>query len=343
MKKALIFGFTGQDGYYLAQLLIAKGYKVVGVKRPTSHVNSVHFQELVELEISGSECFTTVYGDVLDGTSVHRLLLEEEPDEIYNLAAQSNVGVSFQIPEYSAKVSGFGPLMILQALCRLGADTKYYQASTSELFGNASADEGLNENSPFKPTSPYAIGKQMGYDFTVMYRQAYSIFAANGILFNHESPKRGFNFVTKKIVNGAVNIALKGAPALKLGNLDTYRDWGYAGEYVEAMWKILNVASEPDDFVIATGESRSVRWFVEETFSRLGISVIWEGGGPDERGYCAKTKRLLIEVSREYIRPADVYHLKGDPSKARKFLDWNPKVTAEMLVDLMVEYELSIS
>lgn len=336
MKKALITGITGQDGSYLAEFLLEKGYEVHGIIRRASISNTARIDNLIaENKIALHD------GDLTDSSSLIRIIGEIQPDEIYNLAAQSHVQVSFDVPEYSGEVDAIGVLRILEAVKILGLTkkAKIYQASTSELYGKVE-EIPQKETTPFHPYSPYAVAKQYGFWITKEYREAYGMFACNGILFNHESERRGENFVTRKITLAAANIVSGKQDKLYLGNLDSLRDWGYAKDYVECMWLILQ-HNTPDDFVIATGEQHSVREFCTLAFKYAGIDLEWDGKGVDEKGIDKKTGKILVEVSPEFYRPTDVVTLLGDPAKAKTTLGWNPtKTSFEKLVRIMSENDL---
>ena len=337
MKTALITGITGQDGSYLSELLLEKGYEVHGVVRRASIAKTARIDHLL-----AQNAITLHDGDLTDASSLIRIIGLVQPDEIYNLAAQSHVQVSFDVPEYSGDVDAIGVLRILDAFRILGLTerTRFYQASTSELFGKVE-EVPQKETTPFHPYSPYAVAKQYGYWITKEYREAYGMFAANGILFNHESERRGETFVTRKITLAAANIAAGKQDRLYLGNLDSLRDWGYAKDYVECMWLILQ-HDTPDDFVVATGEQHSVREFCSLAFHYAGMELEWQGAGIEERGVERKTGKVRVEVSPKFFRPTDVVTLLGDPSKAKKELGWNPQKTSfEELVKLMVESDLS--
>ncbi|MCL6473235.1 MAG: GDP-mannose 4,6-dehydratase [Firmicutes bacterium] len=340
-KTALITGVTGQDGAYLAELLLDKGYTVHGIKRRASSFNTQRVDHLYTDPHEGHPRFLLHYGDVTDSTNVIRLIQETQPDEIYHLAAQSHVHVSFESPEYTANADALGTLRLLEALRILDMTDKvrFYNAATSELYGLVQ-EIPQTEKTPFYPRSPYAAAKLYSYWITVNYREAYNIFASNGILFNHESPIRGETFVTRKITMAAARIKLGLQEKLFLGNLNAKRDWGYAKDYVEAMWLMLQ-QEKPDDFVIATGETHSVREFCEETFKELGIDLEWRGSGAEEKGIDADTGRVIIEVDPKYFRPTDVEILIGDASKAREKLGWQPRVTFKELVRIMAraDYE----
>jgi len=339
MKKALITGITGQDGSYLAELLLAKGYEVHGIKRRGSSFNTERIDHIFEDPHVENQRFFLHYGDVSDGTSLTRLIKDIDPDEIYSLAAQSHVGVSFEQPEYTADVVGLGPLRLLESIRTLGMTDKikFYQASSSEMFGASPPPQ--NEDTPFYPRSPYGASKLYAYWMTRNYREAYGMFASNGILFNHESPRRGETFVTRKIVRAAARIKLGLQEVLHLGNLDAKRDWGHTKDFVEAMYMVLQ-HHEPDDFVIATGEHHSVREFCELAFKALGMEIEWKGDGVDEVGVDKETGKILVKVDPKYFRPTEVQSLKGDASKANKILGWKPKVAFEELVAEMAEHAL---
>jgi GDPmannose 4,6-dehydratase len=341
-KTALITGVTGQDGAYLSLLLLKKGYVVHGVKRRSSIFNTARIDNLYEDLHSDNPKFFLHYGDLTDSSNLIRIIQETRPDEIYNLAAQSHVKVSFETPEYTANADGIGTLRMLEALRILGLErvTRFYQASTSELYGKV-AQTPQSESTPFYPRSPYGAAKLYAYWITVNYREAYGIFASNGILVNHESELRGETFVTRKITRAAARIARGRQDRLWLGNLGAKRDWGHAEDYVEAMWRILQHDS-PDDFVIATGETRSVREFAESAFRHVGIGIEWRGAGIDEKGVDSKTGRVLVEVDPRYFRPTEVELLLGDPSKAERLLGWKRMVTFDELVRRMVEYDLAL-
>ena len=336
MKKALIFGVTGQDGSYLSEILLERGYEVHGVKRRSSSYNTSRVDP-----IYNNERFKLHYGDVTDSLNVTSLVQSIKPDEIYNLAAQSHVKVSFEIPEYTANVDALGTLRILESIRLLGMENsvKFYQASTSELYGLVQ-EIPQSETTPFYPRSPYGVAKLYGFWAVKNYREAYDIFACNGILFNHESPRRGETFVTQKIVMG-LNSILKGeSPCLYLGNLNALRDWGHAKDYCEAMYLMLQQETA-DDYVIATGEQYSVRQFVESCAPYFGMNVEWKGEGLDEVGIDTTTGNVVVAVDEKYFRPAEVATLLGDSSKARKALNWTPKYSFDDLVKEMCEYELS--
>ncbi|PKK88849.1 MAG: GDP-mannose 4,6-dehydratase [Candidatus Wallbacteria bacterium HGW-Wallbacteria-1] len=337
-KRALITGITGQDGSYLAELLLEKGYHVHGIVRRSSSFNRGRIEHLYRNGGEFSDFLTLHYGDMSDSSNINRIMERVRPHEIYNLAAQSHVKVSFEVPEYTAETNGLGTLRILDAIDKLGLESRFYQASTSELYGNV-IETPQNEKTPFYPRSPYGVSKLFAYWITVNYREAYNIFACNGILFNHESPRRGLSFVTRKITRGVAEIASGNGRVLKLGNLDARRDWGYAGDYVRAMWLMLQ-QPDPRDFVIATGQCHSVRDFCEAAFQRVGIALRWEGSGIEEKGYHSGTGDLLVEVDPSYFRPSEVDLLQGDPSLARDILGWEPEVSFRELVAMMVEGDL---
>lgn len=337
MKTALITGITGQDGSYLAELLLEKGYDVHGTIRRSS----VDFRERIA-HLEGHPHFHLHYADLGDSLSIIQVLNKVRPDEVYNLAAQSHVQVSFDAPEYTADVVATGVLRMLEGIrqCGLAKTCRFYQASTSELFGKVE-EVPQNENTPFHPYSPYAVAKLYGFWIVKEYREAYNMYACSGILFNHESERRGETFVTRKITLAAARIAQGKQEKLYLGNLSSLRDWGYARDYVECMWLILQ-QPEPDDFVIATGEQHSVREFCLYAFRRVGIDLVFEGEGQNEKGIDRKTGKVLIEVSPDFYRPTDVVNLLGDPSKAKNVLGWNPRQTTfEQLVNLMVDADMA--
>ena len=340
-KTAFITGITGQDGSYLAEFLLEKGYEVYGLFRRGSTNTTQRIAALMQERAKEDEKLHLVYGDMTDSMNLARLIMEIKPDEIYNLAAQSHVAVSFEEPEYTANADGMGVLRILEAVRIAGLEktTRIYQASTSELYGKV-AEIPQKETTPFHPRSPYGVAKMYGYWITKHYREAYGMYAVNGILFNHESERRGETFVTRKITLAVGNIVNGKQEKLYLGNLNAKRDWGYAKDYVECMWLMLQ-QEKPEDFVIATGETRTVREFVEKAFEVAGINICWTGEGVDEKGFDAATGKVLVEVSSEFFRPAEVDLLLGDPTKAKTVLGWNPrKTTFEELVRRMVEYDL---
>jgi len=334
-KKALITGITGQDGSYLAELLLDKGYEVHGIIRRASTFNTHRIDHLYKDRHNKDVRMFLHYGDMTDSSNLNRLLEKIEPDEIYNLAAQSHVKVSFEVPEYTAEVDAIGTLRFLDAIKDTGLKTKFYQASTSELYGLVQ-EVPQTEKTPFYPRSPYGVAKLYAYWITVNYREAYGLFACNGILFNHESPRRGETFVTRKITMAAARIKAGLQDKLFLGNLDARRDWGYAPEYVEGMWRMLQ-HSTPEDFVLATGKTYTVREFATLTFKELGIDLEWQGKGVDEKGIDRATGKVLVEIDPNYFRPTEVDLLVGDSSKAKKLLGWEPKVGIEELVQIMVK------
>lgn len=342
MKKALITGVTGQDGAYLAELLLSKGYQVHGLKRRSSSFNTARIDHIFQdAHQNAPRNFFLHYADVTDSSNIIRLIKEIQPHEIYNLAAQSHVAVSFETPEYTAQTDALGTLRILEAIriLELQEQVKFYQASTSELYGNA-PHVPQHELTPFAPCSPYATAKLYAYWITVNYRHAYNMFACNGILFNHESPIRGETFVTRKITRAVAAIYYGMQDVMYLGNLDAQRDWGYAGDYVEAMWLMLQQA-QPRDYVIATGKAYSVREFVEKAFNIIDVNIQWEGSGCDEKGYDKSTGALRVCVDSKYFRPAEVHTLIGDSSKARVELNWQPKISFDELVHMMVQHDLT--
>jgi GDPmannose 4,6-dehydratase len=337
---ALITGITGQDGSYLAELLLAKGYEVHGVKRRSSSFNTERIDHLYQDPHLAGVHFRLHYGDLTDATNLIRVMQEVQPTELYNLAAQSHVQVSFETPEYTANADALGTLRLLEGIRILGLRdrVRFYQASTSELYGNA-PESPQNELTPFRPRSPYAAAKLYAYWITVNYRDAYGMHASNGILFNHEGPRRGETFVTRKITQGVAAISLGKQERLYLGNLDAQRDWGHARDYAEGMWLILQQA-EPGDYVLATGEAHSVREFVELAFAEIGTTIEWKGKGTQEQGVCAKTGRVLVQVDPRYFRPTEVDNLMGDAAKARNALGWKPRVAFRDLVREMVAADM---
>lgn len=335
MKTALITGITGQDGSYLAELLISKGYTVHGLIRRSSSFNTFRIDHLYNNKDLLNKRFFLHYGDLTDSSNLNRILEKTAPDEIYNLGAQSHVQVSFEVPEYTAEVDGVGTLRFLDAIKERGIQTKFYQASTSELYGKVQ-EIPQTEKTPFYPRSPYGAAKLYAYWIVVNYREAYNLFACNGILFNHESERRGKTFVTRKITVAVSKIMTGQLDMLLLGNLDAKRDWGYAPEYVEGMWRMLQ-ADEPDDYVLATGETHTVREFVEESFKVLGEEIEWKGKGIDEQGYLKSSGKAVVGINPRYFRPAEVELLIGNPAKAKEKLKWEPKTTFKELVKLMVK------
>jgi GDPmannose 4,6-dehydratase len=339
-KIALITGVTGQDGAYLSELLLQKGYEVHGIKRRASQFNTDRIDHMYQDRHEDQVNFFLHYGDMTDSTNLIRIIQQVQPDEIYNLAAQSHVQVSFETPEYTANADALGTLRLLEAIRILGMEkkTRFYQASTSELFGKVQ-EIPQKEATPFYPRSPYAAAKLYGYWITVNYREAYGLYACNGILFNHESPLRGETFVTRKITRAVARIKLGLQKKLYLGNLDAKRDWGFAKDYVEAMWLMLQ-QEQPEDFVIATGQTTKVRDFVQQAFCEIGIEIKWQGSGVDEKGLDQATGNVLIEVDPRYFRPTEVDLLLGDPSKAKVKLGWEAKTTLSELVAMMVQEDL---
>ncbi len=341
MKTALITGVTGQDGAYLAELLLAKGYLVHGIKRRSSSFNTARIDRFYQDPHEADIRLRLHYGDMTDATNLIRILQETQPDEIYNLAAQSHVQVSFETPEYTANADGLGCLRLLEAMriLGLGGRTRFYQASTSELYGRV-AETPQSETTPFRPRSPYGAAKAYAYWITVNYREAYGFHASNGILFNHESPLRGETFVTRKITRAVAAIELGLQETLWLGNLDAERDWGHARDYVDGMWRILQ-QDAPDDYVLATGESCSVRRFVERAFAETGREILWEGAGTEEIGREAGTGAVRVRIDPRYFRPAEVDTLCGDASKARARLGWRPSMALPEIVAEMVQADLA--
>jgi GDPmannose 4,6-dehydratase len=342
MKKALITGITGQDGSYLAEFLLEKGYEIHGMIRRSSLINTHRIDHLYKDPHIKNANFFLHYGDLTDSTNIIRLIQQIQPDEIYNLAAMSHVKVSFDTPEYTANADGIGTLRFLDAIRLLGLEKKikFYQASTSELFGKV-VETPQKETTPFYPRSPYGVAKMYGYWITINYREAYNIFTSNGILFNHESPRRGETFVTRKITMAAAAIKVGIQDKLFLGNLDSKRDWGYAKDYVEGMWMMLQ-HKIPDDFILATGETHSVREFVELTFKELDIDIEWRGKDVDEKGYDKKTGKCLIEIDPRYFRPTEVDLLLGDPTKAKTVLGWKNKTPFIDLIKMMVQSDYDL-
>ncbi|MCX7724113.1 MAG: GDP-mannose 4,6-dehydratase [Thermodesulfovibrio sp.] len=352
MKRALITGITGQDGSYLAELLLSKGYEVHGLIRRASTFNTQRIDHIyVDPHMPEAKLFLH-YGDLSDSGQLMHLIYNIQPDEIYHLGAQSHVRVSFDMPEYTGDITALGTTRILEAIRRSGIKTKFYQASSSEMFGASPPPQ--NEKTPFYPRSPYAVAKVYAYWMTVNYREAYKLFACNGILFNHESPRRGETFVTRKITRALANMLAGKQKKLYLGNLNAKRDWGFAPEYVEMMWLMLQ-AEEPDDYVVGTGESHSVREFVEKAFSYAGIEIEWKGSGTEEKGIIASINNkvnlehstlrigdILIEIDPRYFRPTEVEHLQADITKAKEKLGWQPRTTFEELVKIMVDYDMKL-
>jgi len=335
MKKALITGITGQDGSYLTEILLEKGYDVHGIIRRSSSFNTGRIDHIFNDTELHDKRFHLYYGDLTDSSNLNRLLEKIKPDEIYNLGAQSHVKVSFEVPEYTAEVDALGTLRFIDAIKETGIEAKFYQASTSELYGKV-REVPQNENTPFYPRSPYGVAKLYAYWIIVNYREAYDIFACNGILFNHESPRRGETFVTRKVTRAVARIKYGIQEKVLLGNLSAKRDWGYAPEYVEAMWKMLQ-QNKPEDFVIATGETHSVREFADLAFKEFGMELEWIGDGIEEKAIEKKTGKVRVEVDPNYFRPTEVELLVGDASKAKRELGWETKVKFEELVRLMVK------
>ena len=338
-KTAFITGITGQDGSLLAKFLLNKNYYVHGIKRRASSFNTKRIDSVYQDHQIKRKNLFLHYGDLTDSLSLYDLLNKIKPDEIYNLGAQSHVAVSFINPEYTTNVDGIGNLRLLDAISKLkfNKSIKFFQASTSEMYGNQK--KTLNENSNFAPVSPYASAKLLAYWNTRIYRQAYGLFASNGIMFNHESSVRGENFISKKTTKAVAEISLGLREVLYVGNLNSLRDWGYAGDYVEAMWKIMQY-KKPDDFVIATNKTHSVRKFIELAFKRVGISIIWKGKGVKEIGFDKKSKKIRVKVDKIYFRPNEVEYLKGDYTKIKKLIGWMPKMKFEQLVNTMVDDDL---
>ena len=337
MKKiALIFGVTGQDGAYLSKFLLKKGYIVHGVKRRTSSINTIRIDDIYNYPLSQKSNFYLHYGDITDAISVYNLIHKIKPHEIYNLAAQSHVAVSFELPEYTTNTVAVGTLRILESILRIDKKIKFYQAGSSEMYGKV-LETPQTEKTPFYPRSPYGVSKVYSHLITVNYREAYNLFACNGILFNHESPLRGETFVTKKVVNGLCKIKLKKQKKLYLGNLYAKRDWGHAEDYVVAIWKILQ-NNKPEDFVISTGKQYSIKQFINIVAKKLNMKISWRGNGVKEKGYL--NNNCIIECSKKYFRPAEVETLIGDSTKASKILKWKPKHDIYSLVEDMIAHEL---
>lgn len=340
MKKALITGITGQDGSYLTELLLAKGYEVHGIIRRASTFNTHRIDHLYRDRHDGDVGMILHYGDLTDSSNLNRVIERVEPCEIYNLGAQSHVQVSFEVPEYTAEVDALGTLRILDAIRETGISARFYQASTSELYGKV-AEVPQTETTPFYPRSPYGIAKLYGFWIVKNYRESYGLHASNGILFNHESPRRGEIFVTRKITMAVARISRGLQPCLYMGNVDAMRDWGYAPDYVEMMWMMLQ-RETPDDYVVATGEMHSVREFIEKSFACVGIPIEWEGEGVDEVGRNAANGEIVVRMDERYYRPCEVDQLLGDPVKAKERLGWEPKVRFEELVKIMTEGDLRL-
>lgn len=339
MKRALITGITGQDGSYLAEFLLDKGYEVHGMIRRASLFNTKRIDHLFENSDIGNRTLFLHHGDLTDSSNINRLVEKIQPEEIYNLGAQSHVQVSFEVPEYTAETDGIGTLRMLDAIKESKLNCKFYQASTSELFGGMPDTAPQSEKTPFYPRSPYAAAKLYAYWITVNYREAYNLYACNGILFNHESPRRGETFVTRKITRAVANILVGKQDKLSLGNLDAKRDWGFAGDYVEGMWMMLQ-QEKPADYVLATGETHTVKEFAELAFQEVAIEIEWKGQGVDEKGIDKKTGKLLIDVNPRYFRPTEVELLLGDPSKMENELGWKRKVDFKELIRMMIESDL---
>ena len=341
MKKALITGITGQDGSYLAELLLEKGYEVHGMIRRSSSFNTGRINHIYhDPHETGTKLFLH-YGDLNDASSINRLLRDVRPDEIYNLGAQSHVRVSFDVPEYTGEIDALGAVRILEGIRETGLNTRFYQASSSELYGKV-VETPQRETTPFYPRSPYACAKAYAFYITLNYRESYDMFACNGILFNHESPRRGETFVTRKITRAAARIKLGLQDCLYLGNIDAQRDWGFAGDYVEGMWRMLQ-AERADDYVIATGETHSVRKFAGLVFGRLGMPLTWRCEGVDEEGIDQVSGKVVIRIDPRYFRPAEVDLLLGDPAKAKRELGWEPKTSFQQLVEMMTDEDLVLA
>jgi GDPmannose 4,6-dehydratase len=334
-RKAFITGVTGQDGSYLAELLLEKGYEIHAILRRASVFTTSRIDHLME-----RPDFHTYHGDLTDSSNLHRLITKIQPDEIYNLGAQSHVAVSFETPEYTTEVDAIGTIRLLDAIRDVGLKTRFYQASTSELFGGLPETVPQTEKTPFHPKSPYGAAKLFAHWATINYREAYGLFACNGILFNHESPRRGETFVTKKITKAVANIYKGRQGLLRLGNLNAQRDWGYAKEYICAMWSMLQ-QKEPDDYVIATGKTTTVRQFVEFAFEQIGIELHWQGSGVEEKGVDKKSGHILVEVDSRYFRPTEVDFLLGEPTKAKQKLGWQAQMDVRTLCQKMVKYDLA--
>ncbi len=339
-KKAFITGITGQDGSYLAEFLLDRGYEVHGIIRRASSFNTHRIDHLYKDRHLKDNRLFLYYGDMTDSSNINRILEKTRPDEIYNLAAQSHVQVSFEVPEFTAETDAIGTLRIIDAIKDTGLNSRFYQASTSELYGKVQ-EVPQTETTPFYPRSPYGAAKLYAYWIVVNYREAYNLHASNGILFNHESPRRGETFVTRKITMAAAKIKAGLQECLYMGNIDSLRDWGYAPDYVEAMWLMLQ-QDKPDDYVIATGEMHTVREFIEKSFGYLDISIEWKGEGSDEVGINKKNGNVILKIDPKYYRPTEVEQLLGNPAKAKKNLDWEPKVKFEKLVEIMTEADYNL-
>jgi GDPmannose 4,6-dehydratase len=338
MKKALITGITGQDGSYLTEFLIKKGYEVHGMVRRSSTFNRHNIDHIFTSDAGRLEHLH--YGDMSDMNSIMSIVKKVQPDEIYNLAAQSHVKISFEVPSYTAQADALGVLSLLESVRLLGSKAKIYQASTSELYSGEKKLAPQNEKTPFKPRSPYGVAKLYAFEIARVYRESYGMFVVNGILFNHESPRRGVNFVSRKIAHAVAEISVDKRDHIELGNLDAARDWGYAPEYMAAAWRMLQ-QKQPEDFVIATGETHTVREFSEEAFKHIGVELRWKGKGEQEVGIDAKTGLVRIKIDPSYFRPNEVEHLRGDSRKAQKSLGWKPRTTFKKLVSLMMKAELA--
>lgn len=340
MKKALITGITGQDGSYLAELLLEKGYEVHGIIRRSSSFNTDRIDHLYEDQLEGNPRMFLHYGDLTDSSNLNRIIEKVQPTEIYNLGAQSHVQVSFEVPEYSADVDALGTLRLLDAIRETGIDCRFYQASTSELYGKVQ-EVPQTETTPFYPRSPYAVAKQYGFWIVKNYRESYGLHASNGILFNHESPRRGETFVTRKITMAVARISRGLQKCLYMGNIDALRDWGYAPDYVQMMWMMLQ-QDTPDDYVVATNEMHTVREFIEKSFGHVDIEIVWEGEGVDEVGKNKATGDIIVRMDERYYRPCEVEQLLGNPAKAKKQLGWEPTVKFEQLVKIMIDGDLRL-
>ena len=340
MKKALITGITGQDGSYLAELLLDKGYEVHGIVRRSSSFNTSRIDHLYKDQHEEDVKMFLHYGDLTDSSNLNRIIEKVRPDEIYNLGAQSHVQVSFEVPEYSADVDALGTLRLLDAIRETGVDCRFYQASTSELYGQVQ-EVPQTETTPFYPRSPYAVAKQYGFWIVKNYRESYGLHASNGILFNHESPRRGETFVTRKITMAVARISRGVQKCLYMGNIDAFRDWGYAPDYVQMMWMMLQQET-PDDYVVATNEMHTVREFIEKSFACVDVEIVWEGKGVDEVGKRKATGDIIVRMDERYYRPCEVEQLLGNPAKAKRQLGWEPQVKFEELVKIMTEGDLKI-
>ncbi len=339
-KIAFITGISGQDGSYLAEFLLKKKYIVHGLVRPNSFLERTRLDEIYNKKEIRDKKLVLHYGDLVDGARLSSLINTLRPTEIYNLGAQSHVGISFSNPEYSTKVNSLGVISILEAVKNLKINCKFYQASTSELFGNIQKKGSFNENSGFDPKSPYSAAKLYSYNMTKLYREAYGIFACNGILFNHESPRRTKNFLTRKVTNHVANLLKGNKSILKIGNLYSKRDWGYAPDFIEGIYKIMQF-SRPDDYILATNKAYSVKEFINISYNTIGIKIRWKGKNLNEKGFNAKTNELLVEVDKNYFRPMDVNYLKGDYSKAKKILGWKPKTQLKQIIEEMINYDFN--